>query len=139
MSSKGDVRHYKNAKGEGQLFSITLSDDSGDIRGTAFGDSVTTHYDNLSVGQTYFVSKAMVKIANKQWSNVDNDYEMSFDANTMFVPCEGDNVGMKYKFVELSKLGEMNVGAFVDLLVVVKEVSESQPIMSKKQVEVTYF
>lgn len=140
LATKGDIRHWKNAKGEGQLFSVTLSDDSGDIRATGFGDAVTAHYDNLVVGQCYYVSKCQIKVANKQYSNVNNDYEMSIDVNSVFQPCTDGSAApaLRYTFVELSRLYEAQVNSFIDLMVVLKECGEIQKIMSKKQVEVLY-
>lgn len=42
--NKSDVRTWSNAKGEGKLFSVTLLDDSGEIKATGFNDSVDKLY-----------------------------------------------------------------------------------------------
>lgn len=80
--AKGGIKRFRNAKGDGQLFSVTFSDESGEIRATGFGDAVTMFHDMLQVGQVYYISKCALKVANKQWSTVNNDYEMTFDSSS---------------------------------------------------------
>lgn len=51
------------------------------------------HYDKLEenrvcillIKQVYMISKAQIKAANKQYSNVQNDYEITFDNDTSIV------------------------------------------------------
>lgn len=40
-------------------------------------------YDVLQVDKVYNISKGSIKMANKQFSTVNNDYEMTIDNNTM--------------------------------------------------------
>lgn len=49
VMSKGPIRTWSNAKGEGKLFSMDLCDESGEIRATAFRDAVDKYYDMLQV------------------------------------------------------------------------------------------
>lgn len=49
VTSKSDIRHWNNAKGEGKLFSMDLMDESGEIRVTAFRDAVDKFYDLIQV------------------------------------------------------------------------------------------
>jgi replication factor A1 len=37
--NKSEMRHWTNAKGEGRLFSVTLIDESGEIKATAFNEA----------------------------------------------------------------------------------------------------
>lgn len=41
--------------------------------------------------QVYYFSKGTLKIANKQFSAVKNDYEMTFNNETSVLPCEDDH------------------------------------------------
>lgn len=79
---KGEIKTWNNAKGSGQLFSVVLSDASGDIKATGFKEAVNLFYDLLQEGSVYEISKAALKPANKQYNTTNNDYEMSFDQNT---------------------------------------------------------
>ena len=54
----------------------------GEIRATAFNDAVDAHFDTLVENGVYYISKGQIKAANKQYSNVKNDYEMTFDSDT---------------------------------------------------------
>lgn len=49
VTAKSPIRHWRNAKGEGKLFSMDLMDDSGQIRVTAFRDQVDKFYDMIEV------------------------------------------------------------------------------------------
>lgn len=49
VTSKSDIRHWSNAKGEGKLFSMDLMDESGEIRCTGFRDAVDKFYDLIQV------------------------------------------------------------------------------------------
>lgn len=57
-------------------------DESGEIRGTAFNVAVDELYDKFQEGKVYFVSKARVNLAKKKFSNLANDYELSFERST---------------------------------------------------------
>lgn len=49
VTSKGPIRTWSNAKGEGKLFSMDLMDESSQIRVTAFRDQVDKFYDMIEV------------------------------------------------------------------------------------------
>ncbi|RKO95113.1 nucleic acid-binding protein, partial [Caulochytrium protostelioides] len=50
-TQKSDIRKWSNARGEGQLFSCTLTDATGEIRVTAFKESVNQFYPLLENDQ----------------------------------------------------------------------------------------
>lgn len=79
---KSDIKTWSNARGEGKLFNVTLMDDTGEIRATAFNAVVDNLYPRLEEGKVYYVSKARVNLAKKKFSNVNNDYELGFEKNT---------------------------------------------------------
>jgi replication factor A1 len=79
---KSEVRHYSNQRGEGRFFSVTLMDESGEIKGTAWNAVVDDLYEKLQENRVYFVSKARVNLAKKKFSTVSNDYELSLDRGT---------------------------------------------------------
>ena len=79
---KSDIRHYSNQRGEGRFFSVTLMDDSGEIKGTAWNAVVDDLFEKLQENRVYFFSKARVNLAKKKFSTVSNDYELSLDRGT---------------------------------------------------------
>jgi replication factor A1 len=79
---KSDIRHYSNQRGEGRFFSVTMMDDSGEIKGTAWNAVVDDLFEKLQENRVYFFSKARVNLAKKKFSTVSNDYELSLDRGT---------------------------------------------------------
>ena len=56
------------------------------IRATGFNDVVDRLFNILEEGKVYFISKARVNIAKKQFSNVNNEYEIMFENHTEVEP-----------------------------------------------------
>lgn len=82
VTQKSDIRTWSNQRGEGKLFNVTLMDSSGEIRGTAFNNAVDELYEKFEVDKVYYISKAKVSLAKKQFNTVANEYELSFERHT---------------------------------------------------------
>src|SRR6202012_3642231 len=85
--SKSPIKSWHNQNGEGRLFSVTLADETGDIRATAFSSVGNDIFDGwyalLPVGSVYTVSApCSVKFAKKQFNNTKHDYELTFESAT---------------------------------------------------------
>ncbi|TFK42451.1 replication factor-a protein [Crucibulum laeve] len=134
VTQKSDIKTWSNQRGEGKLFNVTLMDESGEIRGTAFNLVVDELYPKLEEGKVYYISKARVNLAKKKFSNLTNDYELSFERNTEIEEChETTNVPMiKYNFVQLSQLQDLPKDSTCDVIGVVKDVSPMSEIVSKQ-------
>ena len=54
----------------------------------------------------YYISKATLKTANKQYTSVQNDYEMTLNSETMIEPCNEatDLPTMTFDFVKINEL-----------------------------------
>jgi replication factor A1 len=80
---KSDIKTWHNKNGEGKLFSVNFLDESGEIRATGFNDQCDQLYELLQEGSVYYVSSpCRVQLAKKQFSNVNNDYELTFERDT---------------------------------------------------------
>lgn len=111
---------------------MTLMDETGEIRATGFNDAVDTYYNMLEEGKVYFISRARINIAKKQFSNVNNEYEIMLEANSEIEPCDDDSVPqVKYNFKQLANLDEVQKDAIVDVIGVVKEVHDLGSVTSK--------
>ncbi len=77
------MKTWSNQRGEGKLFNVTLMDETGEIRGTAFNSVADDLYSKFEEGKVYYVSKARVNLAKKMFSNLANDYELAFERNTV--------------------------------------------------------
>lgn len=89
VTAKSDKRSWSNARGEGSLFSVDLLDSFGtQIRGTFFREAVDMFYDLIQKDSVYFMSNGRLKAANKQFSSIPNDYEITFDKSSI-IQCVG--------------------------------------------------
>ncbi|VDB82701.1 unnamed protein product [Peniophora sp. CBMAI 1063] len=132
VTQKSDIRTYSNQRGEGKLFSVTFMDESGDIKGTAFNAACEELYNKVQEGKVYYVSKARVDIAKKKFGS-NNQYELSLNVGTEIVEVT-DSTSMpviKYNFVTLQDLNNIEKDQFVDVLAVVKEIGEVGSITTK--------
>ncbi|KAL1919956.1 uncharacterized protein VTP21DRAFT_1888 [Calcarisporiella thermophila] len=130
---KSAIKQWHNQRGEGKLFSVNLLDESGEIRATGFNDQVDQLYNILQENKVYYISRAKVQMAKKQFSNVQNDYELVFDHGTEVRPCE-DTASVptvRYSFCQIAKLVDVEKDSTVDIVGVVKETSDLTEIISK--------
>ncbi|KAJ3227107.1 Replication factor A protein 1 [Clydaea vesicula] len=134
---KSEMRSWKNARGEGKLFSLTFKDETGEIRATAFNDAATQFFDLLQENQVTLSINDLVLSDNS--SSVDNEYEMSLDASTTITLCtDGTNAsvpGVEYNRVLLGELGNYEKDTVIDIIAVVKSFGDSQTLISKAQKE----
>jgi len=130
--NKSDVRTWNNARGSGKLFSVIFMDDSCEIKATAFNDACDKLFDLIQEDQVYYISNANIKLANKQYNNVKNEYEMSLDVNTNIVLCnDNKNLQMHYSFIPISQLENIEKDSLVDVIGVVDQMDEVVQITSK--------
>jgi replication factor A1 len=112
---------------------VTFVDESGEIRATGFNQEVDKFYDLLAEGQVYYVSKCRVNMAKKQFSNVQNDFELMFERDTEIELCveEVKLPTMQYNFIDLATLEKIEPGATVDVVAIIKAIYDVQTIVSK--------
>ena len=51
VTQRSEIKHWSNQKGEGKLFSVTLMDETGEIRATGFNNVVDDLYEKLAEGK----------------------------------------------------------------------------------------
>ncbi|GAA0160648.1 DNA metabolism protein [Lithospermum erythrorhizon] len=140
VTNKGIMRTYKNARGEGCVFNVELTDEDGtQIQATMFNEAAKKFFDKFQLGKVYYISKGSLRVANKQFKTVQNDYEMTLNENSVveeaseeasFVP------EIKYNFVPIDELGPYVGGReLVDVIGVVQNVSPTMSIRRKSDNE----
>ncbi|KAF9577921.1 Replication factor A protein 1 [Lunasporangiospora selenospora] len=135
VTQKSEIKTWSKPGGsEGRLFNMTLMDESGEIKATAFTHQVDEFYNLIEEGKVYFVSNAKIDLAKKQFSNVKNEYEMILQRDTQIIhaPDSGAVPEMRYKFVDLASLVNIKEKETVDVIAVVKEVGELSNNISQK-------
>merc|ERR1719341_2194841 len=139
ITSKGDIRTWNKASGSGKLFSMDLMDESGEIRVTAFKEQCDAFYDKAIVGKVYYISNCSVKAANKQYSKLNNEYELTFkDMGTMDL-CEdaSDVPTMTYNFAAIADLTGCAKDTTVDIMGVCKNAGDLTNLVSRAGKELT--
>ncbi|XP_005109695.1 replication protein A 70 kDa DNA-binding subunit [Aplysia californica] len=140
VTHKSNVRTWSNSRGEGKLFNVNLLDDSGEIRCTGFNDQVDKYFDMLEVNKIYYFSKCTLKTANKQYSTLKNDYEMTMNAETIIEPCN-DDVSLPvltFDFVKISDLEKCKPNSNIDVVGIVKVCNDVGTVIGRQsQKEIT--
>ncbi|KAL8130385.1 hypothetical protein V2J09_019540 [Rumex salicifolius] len=141
VTSKGNMRSYKNARGEGNVFNVELTDEDGtEIQATMFNEAARKFFDRFQMGKVFYISKGSLKVANKQFKTVKNDYEMTLNENSVVEEASDEGVHIpetKFNFVPIDELGPcVNGKDLVDIIGVVQNVSPTLSIRRKINNEV---
>ncbi|KAI0295475.1 replication factor-a protein [Russula brevipes] len=113
---KSEIRHYSNQRGEGRFFSVTLMDDSGEIKATIWNAMVDELCEKLQEHRVYFVSKA----------------RLSLDRGTDIEECHDVDVPViRYNFTNIKGLQEYQAEAVCDVIVAVKDVGDLAEITTR--------
>uniref|UniRef100_A0A8C6SV95 Replication protein A subunit n=1 Tax=Neogobius melanostomus TaxID=47308 RepID=A0A8C6SV95_9GOBI len=127
VTNKSKVRTWSNSKGEGKLFSFEIVDESGEIKITAFNNEVDKFFSLVEQGKVYFISKATLKVANKQFNTLKHEYEMTLHG----VP------GVHCDFVPISELEQREKDTIIDVIGVCKSAEDVSRITTKTSREVS--
>ncbi|XP_072231052.1 replication protein A 70 kDa DNA-binding subunit-like isoform X2 [Leuresthes tenuis] len=139
VTNKSTVRNWSNSRGEGKLFTFEIVDESGEIKITAFNNEVDKFFPLVEQGKVYYISKATLKVANKQYTTLKNDYEMTLNAYSSIVPCD-DSQGIptvQCDFVPIGELENRDKDAIIDVIGVCKSADDVSRITTKTSREVS--
>jgi replication factor A1 len=88
VSQKGEKRVTKNG---GSLLKVNFIDMCGTKIEAAFFDEAADHFDKkISEGKVYLVSNGTVKMANKKFTSIKNDFCLIFEKNAQIIETEDD-------------------------------------------------
>ncbi|KAL5363985.1 hypothetical protein BJX96DRAFT_156541 [Aspergillus floccosus] len=133
-TSKTNIKTWQNTKSTGKLFSVNLLDDSGEIRATGFNEQCDALYDLFQEGGVYYISTpCRVQIAKKQFTNLNNDYELTFERDTVVEKAEdqSDVPQVRFNFTTIGDLQSVEKDTTIDVIGVLKEAGECAQIVSK--------
>ncbi|GFF51991.1 replication factor A protein 1 [Aspergillus lentulus] len=133
-TSKSAIKTWHNRNSEGRLFSVNLLDDSGEIRATGFNEQCDLLYDVFHEGSVYYISSpCRVQIAKKQFTNLNNDYELTFEKDTVVEKAEdqSDVPQVRFNFTTVGDLQSVEKDTTIDIIGVLKDVGETTQIVSK--------
>ncbi|KAK0583673.1 hypothetical protein LWI29_001331 [Acer saccharum] len=136
VTSKGELKHYNNNRGEGKVFHFDLLDcDGGEIRVTCFNAMADKFYDRIEARKVYLISKGSLKPAAKTFNHLHNDYEIYPDNTTMIQQCLDDDNSIpqqQFHFRPIIDIEGMENNSIVDIIGVVSFISPAASIMRKK-------
>eukprot|EP01061_Rhynchopus_euleeides_P019864 TRINITY_DN325_c0_g2_i4.p1 TRINITY_DN325_c0_g2~~TRINITY_DN325_c0_g2_i4.p1 ORF type:complete len:541 (+),score=199.15 TRINITY_DN325_c0_g2_i4:53-1675(+) len=136
---KKDVKQWNNARGSGELLPLTLIDDSGEaIRATFFKEGVKKFHHMLQEGQVYYFGNGRIKPAQKRFSTLPHDYEVSFDESSSVQPIpHADRSAVEIptvttaNWVSLKAVADVTPGHAIDLRCIIKSVGPCTSIRKK--------
>uniref|UniRef100_H2RLE2 Replication protein A subunit n=1 Tax=Takifugu rubripes TaxID=31033 RepID=H2RLE2_TAKRU len=139
VMNKSSIRTWNNSRGEGKLFSFEIVDESGEMKITAFNKEVDKFFSLVEQGKVYYISKATLKVANKQYNTLKHDYEMTLHAHSSIMPCaDGQDIpAVQCDFVPIAELENRDKDAIIDVIGVCKTAEDVSRITTKSSREVS--
>lgn len=135
ITYKSEVRTWHNDKGEGSLFSIEVLDSSGtDLKITLFREAVEKFFSLLEEEKVYTFTGGRLKTANRMYNKTKSNYEMTMDGNSEIhlVPDSGSIAPQQFDFVPIAEIDNKEPNSNIDVLAIVKSVSEAATFTSKR-------
>jgi len=131
---KSDKRSWKNARGEGTLFSFEIQDDSATLKVTAFKEECEKFYGIIEEGTVVLISKGALKPKDTRYNKTTSQYELTIQRETTIevVPDDGDLPKVKFDFKTIADIENIEVGEILDVVGVVKSLGEVNTIVTKK-------
>ncbi|KAJ6687911.1 REPLICATION PROTEIN A 70 KDA DNA-BINDING SUBUNIT B-RELATED [Salix koriyanagi] len=109
------------------------------IQATMFNEAAKKFYDRFELGKVYYISKGTLRVANKQFKTVQNDYEMTLNENSEVEEASDEAACIpetKFNFVPIDQLGPyVNSKDLVDVIGIVQSVSPTMSIRRKSNNE----
>uniref|UniRef100_A0A8C9ESV1 Replication protein A subunit n=1 Tax=Pavo cristatus TaxID=9049 RepID=A0A8C9ESV1_PAVCR len=105
----------------------------GEIRATAFNDQADKFFPLIELNKVYYFTKGNLKTANKQYTAVKNDYEITFTNETSVVPCDDAQhlPSVQFDFVSISDLENTPKDSIVDVIGICKSYEDVTKIVVK--------
>ncbi|CAF0936453.1 unnamed protein product [Rotaria sordida] len=125
VANKTPIRTYLN--GDGRLFNCNFIDETSEIRATGFGDDCDRLEPILIVGNIYYITQAQIKYANKQFNTFNNDFEMTFNNETIIERCL-DTISsipmQRLHFIPINQIQNIETNSFIDVIGIVMSIND---------------
>lgn len=72
--------------------------------------------------KVYYISRCQLKTANKQFTHLKNDYEMTFNADTVVAECMEDVASVpsiKYDFVPINEIANKSPDTLLGMYILI--------------------
>ena len=131
VTKKQAIRQWSNAKSSGKLLNFDLIDRDGTaIQGTAFNETADSFEAKLQQDSVYTFSNGLVKLANKRFTSIKNDFCLTFSRDAICEPCEEDDEikGTSFNFTPLESIRDLVQSHIVDVCGVILDVGPTSSI-----------
>lgn len=134
VSNKSEIKTYNNDRGPGQLFSVTLLDETGEIRATLFNEAVDKFYPIFAEGGMYMISGGKLKFANKKFTTVKHAYELTLGPDASVQPIDSvESVPhMLFDFQTIDNIQDCKKDDMIDVIGVLLVAKPVTTIPTKK-------
>jgi replication factor A1 len=135
VTAKSSIRTWSNKKGEGKLFSVDLLDSSGgQLKATMFKDAVDKFHRIFEVDKVFIISKGTLKIADKKFNTIPNEYELTLnvDSDVQAVDDDTSIQTQTFEFNTIDKIKEINPNDSTDIIGIVTVIHPIGSIVTKK-------
>jgi replication factor A1 len=138
VTLKSQMRTFNNAAKKGQLFNVDLLDkDGGEVRATFFNKAAEKFSPLLEQGKVYRFSKGQIKVANKAYSTLKHNYEITFEEDSLIEEVTTADAAeiateMRFNFTRIRDLSSRSMPCTVDLIGVVKDVRVTSSVQTKQ-------
>ncbi|CAN8075248.1 unnamed protein product [Agarophyton chilense] len=121
---KSDLRKFQNSRGEGQVISFELTDESGSIRVTGFTQRAPEIQEKVHMNRLYKVSRGLLKQANERFNRSTSNFEMTLENSSLLEQMDDDGSFMqiKYNFTKIAELDSVDVKGNCDVVGIVTAV-----------------
>lgn len=91
VMKKGEIRSWKNERGEGYLMNVDIMDEEGTMIQTTFFKEMADKYNSfLKLGYIYLFSGGLVKESSPKYSSIKHEYCIVFDKQTEIKEIQDD-------------------------------------------------
>ena len=98
----------KGGGGDSRVLSVTLRDDSCDIKVSFWNEAADRYEDTLIVGKCYTFSKGKTQMANRRFNDTKSEYELSFNGDCVVELCQDSEAPkITYDFCKIDRLDTM--------------------------------
>jgi len=128
LTTKGELRKFTRQKtGESYLIPLEFVDEEGtQISATLFSSGVDKYQSILKPLKCYLISNGNVRIANKRFTSIKNDYCVNLDAFSSIEEIDDDPAIPRsvYNFTQISKIAVLPTDSMIDIIGIVKGIGD---------------
>jgi replication factor A1 len=98
-----------------------------------FNKQVDAFASRLQENKVYTFSGGQIKMANKRFTSIPNDYCITFDNHTDIQECSDDTMIKQegFQFTQINRIKDLGPGSTVDIIGAIMEVGQLGSILTK--------